>query len=233
VRLRPWSKIPAWWAYENQLDLFRSGKYAGESIATLRVMLCLASLTRTHNSEEVEISIHELAKAAALSLPTTRAGIKLAHNLGFIMFRRGGGLLKSRFRLLPPKNTQIAREAFFKLPGRELAKGVLSLPKRGNKGLAALKIYLLLLATRPNNGREAVIGYDKMWLRTGVQMSAIRDALSLLALAGLIVVNKTAAAAHVGAHNVYPLRGDFSGKREAKGASPEDPPPKIGLESNE
>ena len=72
-----------------------------------------------------------------------------------------------------------------------------------------------------------------MWLRTGVQMSAIRDALSLLALAELIIVNKTVASTHVGAHNVYPLRGDFSGKREAKSGNPEDPPPKIGLESNE
>ena len=134
--------------------------------------------------------------------------------MGWVRVTRGGGRSKSRFDLVFPERDAGLAGHFFIVPNELVAKRMPALPKRGDVPLAAAKIYALLLTARSNGTREALMGYDKMRERTGIQRDQIRAALSLLALHGLVGIDKEPGEEGLGVRNAYTLRGVFWQKRQ-------------------
>lgn len=216
---RPWSKLPSWWAQESGIrERVQGGeKRAGGSIALIRLMLWLASLTPRNDSYAVECSLGALAEAMKVSLPLLRAAIKRAESLGLIRFERGNGRRKSKFELVCPKHEAGKRGGFCAVPNQRMQNRLRRLPLRGTASLAAHKIYVALLVHRGNPDRDVTLNYANLRGRTGVQQDDIRDALNLLATHGLVVINREPSFGDHHSANVYRLRGQLP-----RGAEPDD-----------
>ncbi|MFW0887897.1 UNVERIFIED_CONTAM: hypothetical protein MKS84_14480 [Pseudomonas sp. JL1] len=73
--------------------------------------------------------------------------------------------------------------------------------------MAALKIYLILLIVRPNHSRVSLINVENLRDRAAVQWHSMRDALSILATHGLIIVDKAPGNEGLQVKNQYIMRG--------------------------
>jgi hypothetical protein len=208
---RPWSKLPSWWAQDSGIrERIQGGeKRAGTSIALIRLMLWLASLTPKHDSYAVECSLGALAEAMKVSRPPLRAAIKRATSLGLIRFERGNGRRRSRFELVCPKHEAGEDGGFCAVPNQRMQNRLRRLPMRGTASLAAHKIYVTLLVHRGNPNREVTLNYINLRGYTGIQQDDIRDALNLLATHGLVVINREPSFGDHHSANVYRLRGQL------------------------
>lgn len=205
--MRPWSRMPAWWS--DQIAELRGGVSAGRSQAMLRVMLALASLTPTGKTYTVVSSVSILMERTGLSRPMVRRAIDDISSKGWIRHNPGGGKLKSEYVIVCPHFEAGNDGYYYKIPNEEVLKFVPKISHRGEKALAALKIYFILLIVRPNNSRTSLINVEKLRDKAAVQWHSMRDALSILAANSLIIVNKAAGDEGFLVQNQYIIRGNI------------------------
>jgi len=201
--VKPWSKVPTWWyrapptpypelgvvdglMLSSVFARLRGGNQAGASQAALRVVLGLASADRKADTFEVVASLDDLEKLTELSRSMVLKGIALAVKHGFITYTPGRPREKSRFLLLQAEGDGAGGWA--KLPNEQTRTRIPKIPHRGDVGLAALKIYLTLLAARPNDNTVLALRHETLRFKTGCQTKHVRAAISLLANEGLIHV---------------------------------------------
>lgn len=186
--MRPWSKLPSWWyrpGSEALIDL-RAGTNAGLSQAALRVYLGLGAADRDATSFGVTASLSELEDLTGLSRGMVVRGIREAARSGLITYTPGERRQRSNFELLRAPGDDAG--GWLKLPNREVRERVPRLPHRGSAALAALKLYLILLAGRPNDNMVVALRHTTLREKTGVQAKQVRSAISLLANEGLLHV---------------------------------------------
>jgi hypothetical protein len=186
--MRPWSKFPTWWYRqpEGGLPLLVGGTNAGTSQAALRVLLALGAADRPADSFISDVSLSNLEDLTTLSRSMVVKGIQgaVAHRL--ISYDAGRQGTKSRFELLRTDNDHLGGWA--KLPIEPVRTRIPRITHRGDVALAALKIYLTLIAARPNNNSVVSLRHDTLRLKTGCQTRHVRSAISLLANEGLLHV---------------------------------------------
>lgn len=186
--MRPWSKFPTWWYrdLEGGLPLLVGGTKAGASQAALRVLLALGAADRPADSFISEVSLSDLEDLTTLSRSMVVKGIQgaVAHRL--ISYKAGRQGTKSRFELLRADNDNLGGWA--KLPIEPVRTRIPRITHRGDVALAALKIYLTLIAARPNNNLVVGLRHDTLRLKAGCQTRHVRSAISLLANEGLLHV---------------------------------------------
>lgn len=210
--MRPWSRMPAWWSKE--IADLRGGAASGRSQALLRLMLALATMTPNGKSYTVISSVSALMDRTGLSRPMVREAIADAIQRGWIRHVAGGGTLKSEYSLVCPHFEAEEDGYYYKIPNAEVVNLIPKIPHRGEKALAALKIYMILLIVRPNQSRVSLINVENLRDRAAVQWPSMRDALSILATHGLIIVDKAPGDEGFQMKNQYIMRGKLV--RESK-----------------
>lgn len=203
--MRPWSRMPAWWSKE--IEDLRGGATSGRSQALLRVMLALATMTPNGKSYSVTSSVSVLMDRTGLSRPMVRVAIADATQRGWIRHTPGGGTQKSEYTLVCPHFEAEEDGYYYKIPNAEVVSLIPKISHRGEKALAALKIYLILLIVRPNHSRVSLINVENLRDRAAVQWHSMRDALSILATHGLIIVDKAPGDEGLQVKNQYIMRG--------------------------
>jgi hypothetical protein len=112
-------------------------------------------------------------------------GIHRAQDAGLIRYSPGSRVQASSFTLVKPGEET---GGWAKLPMHEIHKKIPGLPHRGATALVALKIYMVLIAARPNSNAVVALRHDTIRLKTGCQTNQLRSAVSLLAINGLVHV---------------------------------------------
>lgn len=187
--MRPWSKLPSWWFRpgEEALVSLEGGRLAGASQAALRVYLGLTAAERADAlSFEVRASLSDLEELTQLSRVMVHRGIHRAVEAGLITYAPGNPSTPSSFSLVRSEGD--AAGGWAKLPRKEVIERIPRLPHRGAGSLVALRLYLILLAGRPNDNTVASLKHKTLRDKTGAQANQIRTGISLLAAAGLIHV---------------------------------------------
>jgi predicted transcriptional regulator len=148
------------------------------------------------------ITYDQLALATHLSRAKVSAGLATLDTRGIIERKAGG---RSTFALVDYD----PQAGWAKLPARELySKGMIpafaDFKLRSAAELNALKLYLLFVARRGNDTNMANISYDKISEYTGVDRNRIKQALSVLAVAGLAHAERVPSEFHEsGVANAY------------------------------
>lgn len=186
--MRPWGKLPSWWFRPGSeaLTTLHGGQSAGESQAALRVYLGLAAAKRSDASSfEVRGSLNDLEDLTQLSRVMTLRGIHRAVQAGLISYKPGNRTAPSDFELLRPEE---GAGGWAKLPRAQVLERVPRIPHRGTTALVALKLYLIMLAGRPNDNVVVALRHQTLRDKSGAQPNQIRPAVSLLANEGLVHV---------------------------------------------
>lgn len=187
--MRPWAKLPSWWFRpgEEALISLEGGRLAGTSQAALRVYLALGAAERADAASfNVHASLSDLEDLTQLSRVMVQRGIRRAAKAGLINYAPGDRRTPSLFSLVRSEGDGAGGWA--KLPRKEVIERVPKLPHRGANPLVALKLYLILLAGRPNDNTVVALKHKTLRDKSGAQTNQIRAGISLLAAAGLIHV---------------------------------------------
>jgi len=137
----------------------------------------------------VRASLTDLEEVTGLSRPMVVRGVEAAAEFGFFTVKRGGPVSASRFTLSCPQAEAGQAGGWAKLPRPEVIQRVPQIPHRGAGGLIALKIYLTLIAARPNNSLVSQLRHVTLRSKTGAQTRDLRRAISILGNEGLVDVN--------------------------------------------
>ena len=173
---------------------FQPKELAG-SVAALKVYLALclnATRAPTALLEEAglaKLSYSDLCRLTNLARATVSRGLDILKEKGLIEARAQGRSTvykvinfdaKSDWAKLPLKlcSANDNKLAFFSA--------------RNSLHLGALKLYMLILASRQRNQNHAAIGYDRIVEQTGMRRDTIRQAISLLTELKLVVIDRSA-----------------------------------------
>lgn len=198
------SALPTWWVREHGLDeLFIGGNQAGKSIAALKMLMALSTLVNFHTMK-AKNSYSDLERLTGLSRPMALTGIALLEEHDIVRVNRKGHV--NEYRLTRSEEDI----GWAKLPYDRVRSQLAELSNRGAVPLAAMKIYLLLLAMRPNQSSSLAIGHEKLRDMTGTQKRHIRPALDILYSHALIRLTRNEdieGGTLKGRHNIYTLLG--------------------------
>lgn len=183
--------LPTWWYRPGAeaLVALRGGAQAGVSQAALRVYIALAATphpNREAGSYLVHTTVSALEDLTGLSRSMVLKGICRAVEAQLIAYEPGDRRHPSTFTLL--RQGEQSAGGWAKLPMKQVHEKVPRLPHRGTAALAALKIYLTLIAARPNDNTVVGIRHSTLRLKTGCQTNQVRAAISMLANEGLVHV---------------------------------------------
>lgn len=197
-------KLPSWWARDDQgLKRFRGGASAGASIAALKCLLAI-TLMSEFSTQQAQVSYSGLMDLTGLSRPMIPGAISKLESEGMIEVYRNGYI--NVYQLLAATNDRY----WAKVPYDKVRRALSEIPNKGEAPLAALKIYIQLLANRWNDTREVEISYDKLRDYIGVQKLRIRPGLDILFSHTLLHVKQVEGeGAFKQAHNVYTVLGDL------------------------
>ena len=197
-------KLPTWWARDEQgLKRFKGGANAGTSIAALKCLLAI-TLMSEFSTQRAQISYTGLMDLTGLSRPMIPGAIGKLESEGMIKVCRRGYI--NTYQLLArPDDKEWA-----KVPHDRARRALSEIPNKGEAPLAALKIYIQLLANRWNDKREVEISYDKLRDYIGVQKLRIRPGLDILFSHTLLHVKQVEGEGPSSqTHNVYTILGDL------------------------
>lgn len=193
--------LPTWWIRgEPGLVAFEGGEKAGTSIASLKLMMALATLADFH-TKQTKSSVSDLEKITGLSRPMVLRGIAQLEELEILGVDREGHV--NVYELVVPKSDQ----GWAKLPYDRVRLRLPEFLNRGVVPLGALKVYLALAMLRPNGSAEIALSHEKLRAYTGLQKRNIRPALDILFSHSLIRLDKIEADNPKGRHNIYTLLG--------------------------
>lgn len=188
ARMLDWVRLPTQWIQDGGLKELRWDAGEGsDRVAALMVLIALAHRAEA-NSGEGHATYDGLMQATGLSRAKIAKGLDVlsARNL---VTRGAQG--RSSFALV---DYDLAR-GWAKLPARPLYSGgriaaFADFHLRKAAELNALKLYLLFVARRGNDTNLAQISYDKITEYTGLDRNRIKQALTLLAIANLVHVER-------------------------------------------
>lgn len=193
------SALPTWWVRELTMGAFLGGGQAGTSIAALKVLMAISSLMDFY-SRKAKSSFSDLEKLTGLSRPMVLKGISVLEGLAIVVVDRTGHV--NQYELTVKEDDR----AWAKLPTDRVRLRMPELSNRGIVPLAALKIYLMLVALRPNTSTSLSISHENLRNYTGVQKKHIRPALDILYSHSLIRLSLVEENSK-GRHNLYTLQG--------------------------
>ncbi len=197
------SALHTWWVREYGLSSFSAGKSTGSSIAALKVLMGV-SLLANFNSHQVQTSISDLEALTGLSRPMVLAGIDTLETKGLLVVGREGHI--NQYTVVVPATDS----RWGKMPYERLRTNLKEMTNRGTATLAALKVYLLLIANRPNGANHLSFSHERIRSETGIQTKHVKQAIDVLVNHSLLHVNVSAdrAANATGTYyNIYVLLG--------------------------
>jgi len=202
TKFKPWVRLPTGWIREGRLRSFRWTK--GEGAAHAAALLVLAPLAHHSNEEtgDTRVTYDMLEKATGLSRSKISEGLKVLQAQEIITPSKTA---RSMYAL-----TGYSREGgWSKFPAKGLYQGGKmaafdDFNLRNLHELNALKLFYLFIERRDNLTNLAKISYDKISDQTGIERARIRSALSLLAVNGLVHVERVQSDTYVfGIANAY------------------------------
>lgn len=202
IKLRPWVRLPTGWIKDEGLRAFRWTK--GEGAAHAAALLVLAPLAHHANDEtgESRVTYDLIAQATGLSRSKISEGLRVLQNYNIIA---ADGSVRSLYRLSGYNQaggwSKFPAKSFYH-NGRMFAFDDFKL--RNIHELDALKLYYLFIERRDDAMNLAKISYDKISEYSGVERSRIKSALSLLAVNGLVHIERVPSESYVfGIANAY------------------------------
>jgi hypothetical protein len=199
--------LPSWWVRDDlALKRFKGGRHSGNSIAALKILLAITVMCEL-NGMSARVPYSVLMRITGLSRPMLPRGIGLLEDLRLIQVDRTGH--GSTYQLM----TSPADLGWAKVPCVKVQEVLPGLPNKGEAGLSALKIYIYLLAVRPNPVKHVFASYKKIRSCTGLQQKWVRPGLDILFSHLLIHIQKVEEldemAAIGKAKNKYTVQGDL------------------------
>lgn len=177
---RQWGGFPTWWIRDKRLKQLGGGSMtAGKSIAALKVYLALA-ICADDVLADVQPTVRGLEDLTGLSRPMVGEGVRALEALGVLQVDRTG--YRSKYNLLQAPD----QVHFMKLPRKLLRARLQELPNGSASGLAALKIYMVLLTIRGRYSHLAPISHRRLQAYTAIRPSDISRGASLLIEHGLL-----------------------------------------------
>lgn len=167
------SKLPTGWTRSTGRDLsdFKGGSHTGTSISALKCLLAV-SLQMDFHSRSAAVSYNDFEILTGLSRPMIAKGIRALENMGILEIGSG---YAHRYTV-----NEVGDTYWAKLPFDLLTRSLKDIGNRGAVRLAALKIYVLLVARRNNAYDWTALTYDQIGDHAGVRRADIRAALSEL-----------------------------------------------------
>ena len=202
MALPDWVRLPTRWIEDGGLRRLRWKEQGSTGTAALMLLLPLAHRV-DQSTGSGSATYDELSEATELSRTKISEGLALLQGLGLIQRdpeRRSG------FTLLG-----FGPNGWGKLPAKRLyvGKGLFAFREfhlRKYVELNALKLYLLVVARRDTKTNLAHLTYDQIAERSGIDPSHIRSAISLLAAAGLMHIERVPSLSNeFGVANAYRL----------------------------
>ena len=141
---------------------------------------------RVAGSFQVSSTLSTLEDMTGLSRSMVLKGIRRATVANLISYQPGDRRRRSSFTLI--RQDEKVAGGWAKLPTIQVRDRIPRLPHRGTAALAALKIYLILIAARPNSNTVVGIRHETLRLKSGCQPNQVRPAISMLANEGLVHV---------------------------------------------
>ena len=206
-RMLDWVRLPSEWINNEGLKQLRWDRGLGaDNIAALMLLIAIA-----HRAEQETGGSHatydDLAQATHLSRAKISAGLDVLEAIG-VLSRQPEG--RSSYQLVDFNLSG----GWAKLPARKLyglakTSGIDAFREftlRRPAELNALKLYLLFAARRGTDTNLANISFDKITAYSGVDRPRIKQALSVLAVAGLVHVERIPSElSEYGVSNAYRL----------------------------
>lgn len=232
----PWGSFPSWWVRARDLAQMRNGIHGGRFMAGLRVYFALGLLAN-YNTRSCQPTLSDLELATGLSKPMVLKGLR---TLEIFYVPAPDGVCERKPEwppgLVPLITTEhVGRRAvytmtngdkgFAKIPKYLLMHELRELPTRGSTALDALKLYLTLLSSRPNDSTKLKISHATIVNNTGIRPDRVKRAIDVLYEHGLIHLEKAETSKGY-PMNIYELRGLDTGKSApAENASASAPQP--------
>lgn len=199
-------KLPTWWFREEKLKNFIGGQQAGESIASLKVLITIA-LHIDYHTLEAEVSFSTFEDITGLSRPMINRGVKKLELEKIVKVDRSGNT--NRYIL----DSESTDTRWAKMPLDLVKRKLRLIQNRGVPALGALKIYLSLLALRDNSTDQVKVSYEKIRNWTGLQATHIRPSLDILFNHSIIHIQKSEEldfdADDRSSHNIYRVMGNL------------------------
>lgn len=205
VRRHDWVRLPTAWVQARGLRQFRWGESGGTEIAALMVLMVIA-----HHADQddgsAKLTYDQLCLATHLSRAKVSEGLKRLKVLGLIAPAPELGQSGYRLSTFDPKVA-----GWGMLPARQLYAGnsigvLAGFKLRSANELNALKIYLLFVARRNIKTNLVNLTYDGIADYTGIDRSRIRQALTVLAVLGLVHADRVkSTVSSMGVANAYRL----------------------------
>jgi len=159
---------------------FSGGKETGASIAALKCLIAITHKVNFHDLNSL-ISFSQLEDATGLSRPMVSKGVSRLVSNRIITIKNDG---YRNVYVLTDNVHEYTNWA--KIPHKYLKEALPEISNRGRVTLYALKIYLYLLAIRPNDSAVIFCNYDTFEEKLGLQRKYIRSALDILFNHGLL-----------------------------------------------
>lgn len=173
------SKLPTGWTRSANCDLssFKAADQTGASIAALKCLLAVSLLMDFHSHAAV-VSYNDFETLTGLSRPMISKGIRILEEKEILSIETAH---THRYTV-----NEVEDKHWAKIPFDLLSLRLRDLGNRGAVRLAALKIYVLLVARRNNNYDWTALTYEQICSHTGVRRGDVRAALSELYSLGLL-----------------------------------------------
>ncbi|QUD86241.1 hypothetical protein [Phenylobacterium montanum] len=188
ARMQDWVRLPTDWIQNRGLAEFRwAGGFGSDNAAALMTLVALAHRADQQHGVSM-VTYDTLTCATQLSRAKVSAGLSVLEDHRVIARGVEG---RSTYAL----NGFDLTRGWAKLPARLLYQSDSITAFRDFKlrrpaELNALKLYLLFVAGRGRDTNMANISYDKIAEQTGVERNRIKQALTILAVAGLVHVER-------------------------------------------
>lgn len=172
-------KLPTGWTRTTGCDLgaFKAGGQAGTSIAALKCLLAV-SLQADFHTRTAAVSYNDFELLTGLSRPMISKGLRMLADMQILTI---AGDHAHRYTV-----NEVGDNYWAKLPFDLLRLRLKELGNRGAIRLAALKIYVILIARRSNKFDWTALTYEQIVEHTGVRRADVRAGLSELYSIGLL-----------------------------------------------
>lgn len=184
--MRTWAPLPTQWIERGELKQLMWQEGGADAIASLICLILVAH--HADPSGAARLTYERIGDIGGLSRAKISGGLTILEGKELV-----GRSDRSTFRLI---GLNMQAPGWGMLPARGLYSAAGSVPffkrlhLRQRAELDALKLYLLFVARRDRIRNRIDISYDKIFEYSGVHRSKIPDALSILAVNGLLRVER-------------------------------------------
>ena len=183
--LRDWVRLPTRWIQDGGLRSFRWTPTEGSNHAAALMTLVALAHRADDQTMSASVTYDQLTTSTTLSRAKVSAGLKVLEAQNIIARKTNG---RSSFQITdydPTKDWgKLPAKRLYSSSGQILFFKELGLRKPAE--LHALKLYLLFVARRERTSNLANISYDKIVEYAGIDRNRIKQALSLLAINGVV-----------------------------------------------